>query len=78
MEFLKHLFSSGEFMPHGYCYLWNPGLVWLHVLSDAAIALAYFSIPITLIHFARKRRDLPFSGCLCCSGCSSLPAARRT
>jgi PAS domain S-box-containing protein len=60
MEFLKQLIGPNDFMPHGYCYLWNPGLVWLHVLSDAAIALAYFSIPVTLIHFARKRRDLPF------------------
>ena len=21
-------------MPHGYSYHWNPGLVWLHVISD--------------------------------------------
>lgn len=57
--FLEKLFSS-DFMPHGYCYLWKPGLVWLHVLSDALIALAYFSIPLTLVYFIRKRRDLPF------------------
>jgi hypothetical protein len=25
-------FLSPDFMPHGYCYLWQPGLVWLHVL----------------------------------------------
>jgi PAS domain S-box-containing protein len=59
-EFLEKLFSS-DFMPHGYCYLWNPGLVWLHVVSDALVALAYFSIPATLIYFIRKRRDLPFN-----------------
>ena len=58
-EFLEKLFSS-DFMPHGYCYLWKPGLVWLHVVSDVLIALAYFSIPVTLIYFIRKRRDLPF------------------
>jgi PAS domain S-box-containing protein len=58
-EFLERLFSS-DFMPHGYCYLWKPGLVWLHVVSDALIALAYFSIPVTLVYFIRKRRDLPF------------------
>ncbi len=59
-EFLETLFSS-DFEPHGYCYLWNPGLVGLHVVSDALIALAYFSIPVTLIYFIRKRRDLPFN-----------------
>ena len=61
MEFLRRLFTSGDFQPHGYCYLWNSGLVWLNVLSDALIALAYFSIPFTLLWFMRKRRDLPFS-----------------
>ena len=58
-EFLEKLFSS-DFMPHGYCYSWKPGLVWLHVVSDTLIALAYFSIPVTLVYFMRKRRDLPF------------------
>jgi PAS domain S-box-containing protein len=48
-------------MPHGYCYLWNTRLVWLHVVSDGLIALAYFAIPVVLLRFVRKRRDLPFS-----------------
>jgi len=52
---------SGDFQPHGFCYRWNSGLVWLNVLSDALIALAYFTIPFTLLWFIRKRRDLPFS-----------------
>ncbi|HKN61345.1 MAG TPA: hypothetical protein VJW93_09215 [Candidatus Acidoferrales bacterium] len=39
------LFAPNDFMPHGYCCLWNPGLVWLHVISDALIALPYFTIP---------------------------------
>src|SRR5271170_3441305 len=41
--------------------MWNPGLVWLHVISDSLIALSYFTIPFTLLWFVRKRRDLPFS-----------------
>ncbi len=68
MKILDSLFASGDFMPHGYCYLWKPGLVWLHVVSDALIALAYFSIPITLIYFIRKRRDLPFNWMFLCFG----------
>jgi len=52
---------SGTFQPHGYCYQWNAGLVWLHVISDVVIAVAYFTIPLTLMFFIRKRRDLPFS-----------------
>jgi PAS domain S-box-containing protein len=60
MEFFRHVLGPGGYMPHGYCYLWNPGLVWLNVISDGAIALAYFAIPLALIHFVRRRRDLPF------------------
>jgi PAS domain S-box-containing protein len=61
MDFLRQVFGAGEFMPHGYCYMWNPGLVWLHVVSDSLIALSYFTIPFTLLWFVRKRRELPFS-----------------
>jgi C4-dicarboxylate-specific signal transduction histidine kinase len=66
-EFLQELLSS-DFMPHGYCYSWKPGLVWLHLVSDVLIALAYFSIPLTLVYFIRKRKDLPFNWMFLCFG----------
>ncbi|MEG3996809.1 ATP-binding protein [Microcoleus sp. SVA1B1] len=59
-EMWKTFFSSGPFIPHGHCYLWHTPLVWLHLTSDSIIALAYFSIPITLAYFISKREDLPF------------------
>ncbi|MEO6785328.1 MAG: PAS domain-containing protein [Chthoniobacteraceae bacterium] len=59
-ELFQRLFLDGEFMPHGHCYLWKPELLWLHVVSDALIALAYYSIPLTLLVFVRRRRDLPY------------------
>ena len=68
MEFFRNLLSSNGFMSHGYCYMWRPGLVWLHVVSDVLIALAYFSIPFTLIYFIRKRRDVPFNWIFVCFG----------
>lgn len=46
------------FMPHGMCLLWRPELMSLHVISDALIALAYFSIPFALLRFVRERDDL--------------------
>src|SRR5258706_204986 len=61
MNFVNHLFSPSGFMPHGYCYLWRPDLISLHVVSDSLIALAYFSIPVTLAYFIRKRKDVPFN-----------------
>jgi PAS domain S-box-containing protein len=60
-DFLRTLLSSGGFIPHGHCYLWKPDLVWLHVSSDALIALAYYSIPFMLVYFVYKRRDVPFN-----------------
>ncbi|MBH8551166.1 response regulator [Nostocaceae cyanobacterium CENA357] len=59
-ELWINLFSSESFIPHGHCYLWQTNLVWLHLISDALIALAYYSIPATLFYFVRKRQDLPF------------------
>src|ERR1700752_3016694 len=61
MEIFKHLLSP-DFMPHGYCYLWDPRIVWLHVISDGLITLAYYFIPAVLIYFIRKNRDIPFNG----------------
>jgi len=55
-------FLSGQYIPHGHCYLWQPELLLLHVLTDALIALAYYSIPLVLIYFVRQKDDVPFKG----------------
>jgi PAS domain S-box-containing protein len=60
LEPIRQLLSP-DFMPHGYCYLWDPWIVWLHLISDALIALSYYCIPIVLIHFIRKNRDITFN-----------------
>jgi signal transduction histidine kinase/DNA-binding NarL/FixJ family response regulator len=60
--FFNYPFQSNGFIPHGHCYLWQTGLVWLHIISDATIALAYYSIPFLLIYFISKRKDVPFNG----------------
>lgn len=61
MELLQNLFSSNKYIPHGHCYLLQTPLVGLYVVSDALIAIAYFSIPAMFIYFIRKRSDIPFS-----------------
>jgi PAS domain S-box-containing protein len=60
MNFFQQLFSP-NFMPHGYCYMWDPRIVWLHVISDSLIAVAYYCIPVILIYFIRKNRSLPLN-----------------
>jgi signal transduction histidine kinase/ActR/RegA family two-component response regulator len=53
--------AQSTLLPHGVCYLWNTSLIGLHLASDTLIGLAYFTIPITLVYFIRKRSDLPFN-----------------
>lgn len=48
-------------MPHGHCYLWTPELLWTYIISDASIGVAFYSIPMALTYFVRKRTDLQFN-----------------
>ena len=51
---------GGGFLPHGWCFTWVPGLLWLHVVSDGLIAIAYVTIPLTLQSPATYRMGLLF------------------
>jgi PAS domain S-box-containing protein len=68
MAWLKWLITSGNFAPQGYCYSWDPRLVWLHGISDSLIFLACITIPIMLLKIARGRKDVPFNGLFMCFG----------
>ena len=52
------LLDPSGLTPHGFCLLWEPWLIWTHSLSNIGIGLAYSSIPVALLRFARRRRDL--------------------
>jgi len=54
------LFATSGLAPHGFCLLWEPGLIWLYAISDTLIALAYFSIPLALVIVGRRRSDLVY------------------
>ena len=60
LHFLQTLLDASTLSPHGYCLTWRPELIWLHVVSDAIIAVAYFSIPFALAIFVSKRSDVEF------------------
>ncbi|MEL7034842.1 MAG: PAS domain S-box protein [Cyanobacteria bacterium J06592_8] len=60
MAIIPDILAVNHFLSHGHCYLWKPQLVGLHILSDALILIAYFSLPTTLFYFVRKRQDLPY------------------
>jgi PAS domain S-box-containing protein len=59
LEFAARLFDPSGFVPRAECGAWTPGLIALHLVSDVLIWVAYVSIPIVLLAFAR-RRDLPY------------------
>ncbi|RZI45031.1 bifunctional diguanylate cyclase/phosphodiesterase [Herbaspirillum sp. HC18] len=61
MDTLSQIFSGEGFMPHGHCYLWTPALLWTYVVSDTSIGIAFYSIPMALTYFVRKRTDLRFN-----------------
>lgn len=59
LEFFQRLFDA-DFMAHRFC-IREPVLIRIHAISDLLIALAYYTIPIALVYFVRKRRDIAFS-----------------
>jgi PAS domain S-box-containing protein len=58
--FLARLFET--YTPRRQCMNFEPDVIWLHFGSDLMIALAYFSIPVALVYFARRRKDLAYHG----------------
>jgi two-component sensor histidine kinase len=66
---LSERLLSTDFLPHLYCYLRNPVLVWTHVVADSLIGIAYFAISITLAYMVYKSwHDIPFQGLLIAFG----------
>lgn len=58
-EFLTKLFDTTDFPPRWYCGNWTEGHGWLHIVSDSLIGAAYAAIPLLIMFFALRRRDLP-------------------
>ena len=62
IEYLWNMFDSAGLMPHGVCFLWREDLVHLHLFSDVAVTLAYFSLPAFLIILVKRKPELRHSG----------------
>jgi hypothetical protein len=62
LNFFSSLFNVDRYTPHGFCLLWEPELVWMHLVADLTISLAYFSIPVILVYLIRKNKyRMPYS-----------------
>ena len=82
MQQLFDFLGIKDLIPHGYCLSWSPVLLWLNVISDLFITLAYYSIPLTIIYYFRQRKDLSypwlmamFSGFIVACGTTHLLSA---
>lgn len=62
MDNFRGLFDTYGLTPHGFCYAWQPELLWPMVLASGTVALAYFSIPIALLFFLRRLPTLRYRG----------------
>ena len=51
---------GASLLPHSFCITASPPLLWLHLVSDSLIALAYLLIPAAMLIFIRRRKDVPF------------------
>jgi PAS domain S-box-containing protein len=49
---------SANYLPHRFCYLARPGLVWTNVVADGLIALSYALIFGSLLWIARRLWDV--------------------
>mgnify|MGYP006182364703 CR=1 FL=1 len=38
MDWITNLLGRQGYLPHGYCFTWDPGLLWAMVSADALIA----------------------------------------
>lgn len=63
VSFLFRLFDPTGFPARWVCgpgWAESPWLGWQHILSDLGVWSAYLAIPLVLLYFLQRRRDLPF------------------
>lgn len=60
ISFFSNLFNTDSWPPRWHCGEWTDFHGWLYIISDLAIWAAYFMIPIILVYFIKKKRNVPF------------------
>ena len=60
MDLIESFFARGGLLPHRVCLSASPGLLWTMVIADVLIASAYFSIPLAIVSFVRRRGEMNY------------------
>lgn len=55
-EFFQGLFATNQWPARWHCGHWTDFHGWLYIVSDLMVWLAYFLMPIIIIHYARKKK----------------------
>ncbi len=61
VDFFKNLFDSSDWPPRWHCGKWSEFHGWLYIISDLAIWSAYFTIPIVIIRYISRKRNILFT-----------------
>jgi two-component system sensor histidine kinase/response regulator len=60
VDFFTRMLDTSSFVPRRLCGDWSTELILLHNVSDGVIWLSYLAIPLVLVYFVRRKRDVPF------------------
>ena len=60
LDSLTYIFTPSNFEPHGIHFRNTPILFWFLIAANVITFISYTLIPIALIYFVRKRKDLEF------------------
>lgn len=56
MNTVMSWFAMQGFLPHGYCFQWSSSILTMMVVGNLFTALAYFSIPLSLLALVDARK----------------------
>ncbi|WP_373494601.1 ATP-binding protein [Aquiflexum sp.] len=60
IEFFRKLFDTSDFPARWNCGQWSDFHGWLYIISDLMVWSAYFAIPVFILVYVYKRRDVRF------------------
>ena len=59
-ELSLNILTANLLCSEGDSYAWQTALVWLHIIGDLAIALAFYSLSVMMIYWVRKQKERIF------------------
>ena len=59
-DFFNGLFDTSGFPPRWHCGKWTEFHGWFYIISDLLIWSAYFAIPLIIVNYISKRKELRF------------------